>query len=176
ADQRGPAATRLARVPEDAQALTEQLAELIAIPSISADRTHAGDGGAAGEWVCGRIRAAGGKAELVDWHGQPLAIGEVRASRDAESAPTMLCYGHFDVQPPDPLELWQSEPFTLTEREGWLYARGIADDKGQLFMLLEAARRLAAAGELPLNVRFTCDGEEETGGHSLVDYLAEDER
>jgi acetylornithine deacetylase/succinyl-diaminopimelate desuccinylase-like protein len=163
-------------VPEDAQALTEQLAELIAIPSISADRTHAGDVRAAGEWVCGRIRAAGGKAELVDWHGQPLAIGEVRASRDAESAPTVLCYGHFDVQPPDPLELWQSEPFTLTERDGWLCARGIADDKGQLFMLLEAARRLAAAGELPLNVRFTCDGEEETGGHSLVDYLAEDER
>jgi acetylornithine deacetylase/succinyl-diaminopimelate desuccinylase-like protein len=163
-------------VPEDAQALTERLAELIAIPSISADKTHAGDVRAAGEWVCGRIRAAGGKAELVDWHGQPLAIGEVRASRDAESTPTVLCYGHFDVQPPDPLELWQSEPFTLTERDGWLCARGIADDKGQLFMLLEAARRLAAAGELPVHVRFPCDGEEETGGHSLVDYLAEDER
>jgi acetylornithine deacetylase/succinyl-diaminopimelate desuccinylase-like protein len=163
-------------VPEDAQALTEQLAELVAIPSISADTTRADDVRAAGEWVRDRIRAAGGEAELVDWHGHPLAIGEVRASRDADSAPTVLCYGHFDVQPPDPLELWDSPPFELHERDGWLYARGIADDKGQLFMLLEAARRLAAAGELPVNVRFTCDGEEETGGHSIVDYLAEDER
>jgi acetylornithine deacetylase/succinyl-diaminopimelate desuccinylase-like protein len=167
---------RLAAVPEDAQALTDRLAELIAIPSISADAAHAGDVRAAGEWVCERIRAAGGGAELVDWHGQPLAIGEVRASRDADAAPTVLCYGHFDVQPPDPLELWESPPFELARRDGWLYARGIADDKGQLFMLLEAARRLADAGDLPVNVRFACDGEEETGGHSVVDFLAEDER
>ena len=85
-------------------------------------------------------------------------------------------YGHFDVQPPDPLDLWDPPPFEPTERDGWLYARGIADDKGQLYMLLEAARRLAAAGELPVNVRFACDGEEETGGHSIVEFLAADER
>jgi len=158
------------------QALTEPLAELIAIPSISADPTHGGDVLAAGEWVRDRIRAGGGEAEIVRQGGKPLVIGEIRASRDADSAPTVLCYGHFDVQPPDPLELWDSEPFTLTERDGWLYGRGIADDKGQLFMLLEGATRLAAAGELPVNVRFTCDGEEETGGHSIVDYLEADER
>jgi acetylornithine deacetylase/succinyl-diaminopimelate desuccinylase-like protein len=158
------------------EALTEPLAELIAIPSISADTTHGDDVLAAGEWVRDRIRAAGGEAEIVRQGNSPLVIGEVRASRDAESAPTVLCYGHFDVQPPDPLDLWESEPFTLTERDGWLYGRGIADDKGQLFMLVEAAARLAAAGELPVNVRFTCDGEEETGGHSIVDYLAADER
>jgi acetylornithine deacetylase/succinyl-diaminopimelate desuccinylase-like protein len=163
-------------VTEDDQALRAQLAELIAIPSISADPAHAADVRAAGEWVAGRVRATGGSAELVDWHGQPLVIGEVRASHDGESAPTVLCYGHFDVQPPDPLDLWESPPFELTERDGWLYARGIADDKGQLYMLLEAARGLAAAGELPVNVRFTCDGEEETGGHSIVEFLAEDER
>jgi acetylornithine deacetylase/succinyl-diaminopimelate desuccinylase-like protein len=163
-------------VTEDDQALRDRLAELIAIPSISADPEHAGDVLAAGEWVRDRIRAAGGDAEIVRQGDAPLVIGEVRASRDAESAPTVLCYGHFDVQPPDPLELWESEPFTLTERDGWLYARGIADDKGQLYMLLEAAHRLAAAGELPVNVRFTCDGEEETGGNAIVEFLEADER
>jgi acetylornithine deacetylase/succinyl-diaminopimelate desuccinylase-like protein len=163
-------------VTEDDQALRDRLAELIAIPSISADPEHAGDVLAAGEWVRDRIRAAGGDAEIVRQGDAPLVIGEVRASRDAESAPTVLCYGHFDVQPPDPLELWESEPFTLTERDGWLYARGIADDKGQLYMLLEAARRLAEAGELPVNVRFTCDGEEETGGNAIVEFLEADER
>ncbi len=162
---------------EDDQALRAQLAELIAIPSISADPAHAADVLAAGEWVRDRVRAAaGGDAEIVRQGEAPLVIGEVRASSDADSAPTVLCYGHFDVQPPDPLDLWESEPFELTERDGWLYARGIADDKGQLFMLLEAARRLAAAGELPVNVRFTCDGEEETGGHAIVEYLEADER
>ena len=100
-------------------------------------------------------------------------IGEVPASRDAASAPTVLCYGHFDVQPPDPLDQWDSPPFELHERDGWLYARGIADDKGQLFMLLEGVRRLAEAGELPVNVLVACDGEEEVGGHSIVDWLGE---
>ena len=157
--------------------MLDQLAEFLRIPSMSADPAHAGDVRAAGEWVCERIRAAGGTAELVLWQdARPLAIGELRASEAPENAPTVLCYGHFDVQPPDPLDLWESPPFELEERDGWLYARGIADDKGQLFMLLEAARRLAADGSLPVNVRFTCDGEEEIGGHSIVDFLADDER
>jgi acetylornithine deacetylase/succinyl-diaminopimelate desuccinylase-like protein len=91
-------------------------------------------------------------------------------------APTVLCYGHFDVQPPDPLDQWESPPFELVQRDGWLYARGIADDKGQLYMLLKAAERLAVAGELPVNVRVACDGEEEIGGHSIVDWVAADER
>ncbi|HEX5799908.1 MAG TPA: M20/M25/M40 family metallo-hydrolase, partial [Gaiellaceae bacterium] len=154
----------------------DELSEILRIPSISADASRAADVQAAGEWVCGRIRAAGGTAELVDWHGRPLAVGEVRASRDADDAPTILCYGHFDVQPPEPLELWDSEPFEPTIRGEWLYARGIADDKGQLWMLLKAVQLLADAGELPVNVRFACDGEEEIGGHSIVDFLAEDER
>ena len=156
--------------------LTAPLAELIAIPSISADSSHRDDVLVAGEWVRDRIRAAGGEAEIVRQGDSPLVVGEIRASRDADGAPTVLCYGHFDVQPPDPLDLWQSEPFALTERDGWLYGRGIADDKGQLFMLLEAAARLAGSGELPVNVRFTCDGEEETGGHAIVDYLEADDR
>jgi acetylornithine deacetylase/succinyl-diaminopimelate desuccinylase-like protein len=130
----------------------------------------------AGEWVCEFLRAAGGESELVDWHGQPLAIGELRASLDADHAPTVLCYGHFDVQPPDPLELWQSPPFEPEIRGEYLYGRGVADDKGQLYLLLCGARELAQAGRLAVNVRFACDGEEETGGHSIVEFLEADER
>ncbi len=123
------------------------------------------------------VREAGGECEVVDWHGQPLAIGEMpRARDDADHAPTVLCYGHFDVQPPDPLELWESAPFEPEMRDGYLYGRGAVDDKGQLYMLLAAARELAQAGELPVNVRFCCDGEEETGGHSIVEFLEQDER
>ena len=158
------------------ETLVAELSELIAIPSISADSAHGADVQRAAEWVVARIRAAGGEAEVLDWRGSPLAIGEVRASTGAESAPTILVYAHFDVQPPDPLDLWETPPFELTERDGWLYARGIADDKAHLFMLLDAATSLAAAGELPINVRFACDGEEETGGDSIVEWLEQDER
>jgi acetylornithine deacetylase/succinyl-diaminopimelate desuccinylase-like protein len=154
----------------------DELAEFLRIPSISADAAHKADVQRAAEWVCARVREAGGECEIVDWQGQPLAIGEIRASQGAESAPTVLCYGHFDVQPPDPLELWESDPFEAEIRGDYLYGRGTVDDKGQLYMLLAAARELAQAGELPVNVRFTCDGEEETGGHSIVEYLEQDER
>src|SRR5256714_3831638 len=154
----------------------DELAELLRIPSISADAAHAGDVREAGEWGCAFIRAAGGECDLVDWHAHPLAIGELRASGDPDNAPTVLCYGHFDVQPPDPLELWETDPFQPEIRGDYLYARGSVDDKGQLYMLLSGARELARAGELPVNVRFCCDGEEESGGHSIVEFLEADER
>ncbi len=154
----------------------DELAELLRIPSISADSAHKDDVVRAGEWVCSFIREAGGECDVVDWNGQPLAIGEIRASNGADSAPTVICYGHFDVQPPDPLELWESDPFEPEIRGDYLYGRGTVDDKGQLYMLLAAARELARAGELPVNVRFCCDGEEETGGNSIVEFLAADER
>lgn len=158
------------------ESLVAGLSELIAIPSVSADPAHAADVRRAADWVSERIRSAGGEAEVVDWHGSPLAIGEVCASHAFESAPTILCYAHFDVQPPDPLERWDSSPFELTERDGWLYARGVADDKAHLFMLLAACESLAAAGELPVNVRFAFDGEEETGGESIVQWLEQNAR
>ena len=157
--------------------LRAELAELIAIPSVSADPEHAGDVEEAAEWVATRIQSAGGSAEVVPWNGgRPLVIGEVAASERPEQAPTILCYAHFDVQPPDPLELWDSPPFELAERDGWLYARGVADDKAHLFMLVEAARQLASAGELPVNVRFALDSEEEVGGQSVVEWVVADER
>ena len=154
----------------------EELAQFLRIPSISADPEHRGDVLAAGTWVRDLIRGAGGVCELVDWHGQPLAVGELAASASPDKAPTILCYGHFDVQPPDPLELWDSAPFEPEIRSDRLYCRGVADDKGQLYMLLAGARALARAGELPVNVRFACDGEEEVGGHSIVEFLQADER
>ncbi|HVU77641.1 MAG TPA: M20/M25/M40 family metallo-hydrolase [Gaiellaceae bacterium] len=154
----------------------DELAEFLRIPSISADDAHRDDVVRAAQWVCAFVRGAGGECEVVDWHGQPLAIGEIRASQNADGAPTVLCYGHFDVQPPDPLELWESPPFEPEVRGEYLYGRGTVDDKGQLYMLLAAARELARAGELPVNVRFCCDGEEETGGHSIVEFLEADER
>ncbi len=154
----------------------DELAEFLRIQSISADPARAPEVRRAGDWVCELLRNAGGKSELVDWGGHPLAIGELRASRDHENAPTVLCYGHFDVQPPDPLELWESAPFEPEIRGDYLYGRGVADDKGQLYLLLSAARELARAGQLPVNVRFACDGEEETGGHSIVEFLESDAR
>ncbi len=156
-------------------ALRDQLAEFISIPSVSADAGHAADIVAAGEWVAGHIRRTGGTAELVPWGTRPLVIGEVAASGKAESAPTVLCYAHFDVQPPDPLDLWESPPFELTQRDGRLYARGVADDKGNMFVLVEAVRELADEGALPVNVRFAFDGEEEVGGDSIEKWVDADQ-
>jgi acetylornithine deacetylase/succinyl-diaminopimelate desuccinylase-like protein len=156
--------------------LRDQLAELIAIPSVSADPAHAKDIDAAAAWVARRIEGAGGTADVVPWNGgRPLVIGELAASEKADSAPTVLCYAHFDVQPPDPLDLWDSPPFELTHRDGRLWARGVADDKGNMFLLVEAARQLAEAGQLPVNVRFAFDGEEEVGGDSIVHWLERDD-
>jgi acetylornithine deacetylase/succinyl-diaminopimelate desuccinylase-like protein len=157
------------------QAWLDELFDFLRIPSVSADPAHGADVRQAAEWVCDFVRRAGGECELVAADPQPLAVGELRASGKGD-APTVLLYGHFDVQPPDPLDSWESPPFEPEVRDGWIYARGAADDKGNLFLLLKAAELLAAEGRLPVNVRVACDGEEETGGHSIVDFLAADER
>jgi acetylornithine deacetylase/succinyl-diaminopimelate desuccinylase-like protein len=154
----------------------DELSELLRIPSVSADPAHAADVTRAAEWLAEFVRSAGGSAEVVPTSTQPLVLGDLAASNGSGSAPTVLVYGHVDVQPPDPLELWESEPFALEQRGEWLFGRGVVDDKGQLYMLARAAADLAATGELPVNVRFACDSEEETGGHQIVDYLAADER
>jgi acetylornithine deacetylase/succinyl-diaminopimelate desuccinylase-like protein len=161
-------------MPGTADPLVDELAELVAIPSVSADTARWDDVRAAGAWVRDRIERTGGTAELVATQTLPLLIGEIRASADAERAPTVLCYAHFDVQPAEPLELWESPPFALTARNGRLYGRGAADDKGNLLILCETAASLAAEGALPVNVRFAFDGEEESGGHAIVDWVAAD--
>jgi acetylornithine deacetylase/succinyl-diaminopimelate desuccinylase-like protein len=154
-----------------------ELDEFLRIPSVSADSTHADDVRRACEWVCDFVRRSGGTADIVPGSTTiPLAVGEIPASGNAKDAPTVMIYGHFDVQPPEPLEEWVNPPFEPTVRDGRLYARGAADDKGQLYAQLRAAAELAAAGALPVNVRVVSDGEEEIGGHSIVDFLDEDER
>src|SRR5437879_4208766 len=154
----------------------DELREFIAIPSVSADPAHQDDLRRAAEWVRDFVKRAGGEAELVPRGTRDLVIGDIPASTNGAGAPTVLVYGHFDVQPPAPLELWESPPFELEERDGWFYARGIADDKGQLYTLLKAAELLRAEGALPVNIRVACDGEEEIGGHSIVEFLEEDDR
>jgi acetylornithine deacetylase/succinyl-diaminopimelate desuccinylase-like protein len=154
----------------------EELREFIAIPSVSADPAHADDVRRAGEWVRDFVKRAGGEAELVRQGEGEIVVGDLPANANGSAAPTVLIYGHFDVQPPAPLELWESPPFELDEREGWYYARGIADDKGQLYTLLKAAELLRQEGALPVNLRIACDGEEEIGGHTIVDFIREDER
>lgn len=154
----------------------EELSEWLRIPSVSADPAHAGDVRRAGEWLCEFVRGGGGEAALVETDAQPLAVGELRASSGADAAPTVLLYGHFDVQPPAPLDLWDSPPFEPEIRDGYLYCRGAVDDKGNAYLVLKAARILAEEGALAVNVRVAFDGEEEIGGHSIVDFLAADER
>jgi acetylornithine deacetylase/succinyl-diaminopimelate desuccinylase-like protein len=155
----------------------DELARLhafLAIPSISAHADRAEDMAAAAEWVADEIRRAGGNAAIRHAGGHPLVVGEVPASAGAARAPRVLIYGHYDVQPPGPEELWTSPPFAPVERDGNLYARGASDDKGNLFMLIAAVQRLAAEGRLPVRAAFVIDGEEESGGTSAVDFLAAD--
>jgi acetylornithine deacetylase/succinyl-diaminopimelate desuccinylase-like protein len=155
----------------------DELDGFLRIPSVSADSAHAADVVAAGEWVCDFVRRAGGSCELVPTSGHPLAAGEIPASpaHRGPATPTVLVYGHVDVQPAGELEEWDSPPFEPAVRDGWLYARGSADDKGNLYMLLKAAALLAAEGALPVNVRVACDGEEEIGGSSIVEFLRRDD-
>ena len=153
-----------------------ELRDFIAIPSVSADPAHQDDLRRAAEWVRDFVKGTGGEAELVPKGTRDLVIGDIPANANGADAPTVMIYGHFDVQPPAPLDLWESPPFELDERDGWYYARGIADDKGQLYTLLKAAELLRADNALPVNIRVACDGEEEIGGHSIVEFLEEDER
>jgi acetylornithine deacetylase/succinyl-diaminopimelate desuccinylase-like protein len=152
-----------------------ELSEFLRIPSVSADPAYADEVRAAGEWICDFVRRAGGTCELVATRRHPLVVGEIPAST-GDPAPTVLVYGHFDVQPAGAERLWVSPPFEPTVRDGWLYGRGAADDKGNLYLLLKAVESLAAEGRLPVNIRVACDGEEEIVGTSIVEFLEEDER
>ena len=150
-----------------------ELSEFLRIPSVSADAARADAVRQAAEWVAAYVLRVGGTAEvLADGR---LVAAEIPASH-ARDAPTVLAYGHYDVQPPDPLELWHSDPFEASVRGEWLYARGVADDKGQLWMQLKAAEELAREGTLPVNLRFVCDGEEESAGDEIAHFLERDAR
>jgi len=148
----------------------EDLISFLRIPSISALPEHAADVRRAAEFVRDWLSQAGlTNARLMEGNGNPLVLAEWS---DVPGKPTLLLYGHYDVQPPDPLEEWISPPFEPVVRNGNLYARGAADDKGQLFILMEAvARILRERGTLPVNVKFLIEGEEESGGEHLEHYV-----
>jgi acetylornithine deacetylase/succinyl-diaminopimelate desuccinylase-like protein len=159
-----------------ADPLLDELFDWLRIPSISTGGGDPADLQRAAEWAAAKVRDAGGEAELVTIDGgNPLVVGELRAST-GEDAPTVLIYGHYDVQGAEPLDLWTSPPFTPEIRDGRVFARGAADDKGNFLPLLHAACELAKAGELPVHVRVAVEGEEEAGGESISAWLAADER
>jgi acetylornithine deacetylase/succinyl-diaminopimelate desuccinylase-like protein len=148
----------------------EELFEFLRIPSVSADSRHRDDTRAACEWVVDRLERAGLEAGLMETGGHPVALGEWRGA--GPDAPTLLIYGHYDVQPPEPLDLWTSPPFEPEIRDGRIYARGAADDKGQLFLHLKALEMLLARhGRLPVNVIVLAEGEEEIGSPSLLPFI-----
>lgn len=150
----------------------QRLLALLRIPSISASPDHAGHMVAAAEMVADEVRRAGGTAQVTVTSGHPLVVGEVPPSDDRPDAPVVTIYGHYDVQPPGDLQLWTSPPFEPQVRDGNVYARGASDDKGNMFMLLVALQRLRAQGGLAVRARVLIDGEEESGGHSAVDWVA----
>ena len=155
--------------------LLEELTDWLRIPSISTGGGDPADIARACEWVCERVRAAGGECEpvVVD-DGNPIAVGELRANRD--HAPTVLIYGHYDVQAIGNPDEWDSPPFEPEVRDGRIYARGACDDKGNFLPLLHVACELACAGELPVNVRVVVEGEEEAGGEAVAQWLRSDRR
>ncbi|MFL5883745.1 MAG: M20/M25/M40 family metallo-hydrolase [Thermoleophilaceae bacterium] len=155
--------------------LLDEVVELVRIPSVS---TGGGDPDAlrrAAGWLAERIDAAGGEPRLVETGGNPLVVGELRCSRGGD-APTVLIYGHYDVQGPGPLELWESDPFEPEVRDGRLYGRGTSDDKGNFMPLLLVACELARTGQLPVNVRVLVEGEEEAGSLHVNEWILADER
>jgi acetylornithine deacetylase/succinyl-diaminopimelate desuccinylase-like protein len=149
----------------------EELKELLRIPSISTSPEHKRDTHRAAEYCVDKLAAAGlENIELIETERHPLVYADWL---HAPGKPTVLCYGHFDVQPPDPLELWESPPFEPAERNGNVYARGSADDKGQMFSHIKALEALRAVhGKLPVNVKILLEGEEEVGGISVAEYVA----
>jgi len=148
----------------------DELFDFLRIPSVSTSSRHRDDTRRAGRWVVEAMERAGLEAELMDTPGHPVALGEWRGA--GPDAPTLLIYGHYDVQPPEPLELWTSPPFEPEVRDGRIYARGSADDKGQLFLHLKALELLLAdGGELPVNVVVLAEGEEEIGSPNLLPFV-----
>ncbi len=148
----------------------EELCELLRIPSVSTDPAYRSDIDRAAQWVVERFRTLGLDAKLVTSGGHPLVLAE---SPRVDGAPTVLVYGHYDVQPAEPLELWKSPPFEPTRRDGNLYARGATDDKGQMLThVFSAEAWLRVHGRLPVNLKYVIEGEEEVGSAALQEFLA----
>ena len=147
-----------------------ELEDLLRIPSVSTDSAYAEHVQKAADWLADRLDAAGmDHAAVIETDSHPLVFAEHHVSDDA---PTVLVYGHYDVQPPDPLDEWDSDPFEPTRRNGTIYARGACDDKGQMFMHVKAAEAyLQGEGDPPVNLKYLIEGEEETGSMAVTDFV-----
>jgi len=158
-------------IEEKKEAWLSELSDFLRIPSISTDPEHTPDVKRGAQFAADALKRAGIEhVEVIETGGHPLVYGEAITR---EGAPTVLCYGHYDVQPPDPLEEWKSPPFEPSVHDNNIYARGAADDKGQVMIQLKAveALRATSGGQLPVNLKFIFEGEEETGGHAIEAYV-----
>jgi acetylornithine deacetylase/succinyl-diaminopimelate desuccinylase-like protein len=151
--------------------LLDELTDFLRIPSVSTLPEHKDDVARAAQFVAESLKRAGlENVEVIPTGKHPLVYADWL---HAPNKPTVLCYGHYDVQPPDPLELWKTPPFEPTIRDGNIYARGACDDKGQMYMHVKAVEALGAVhrGKLPVNCKFLIEGEEEVGGESISKYV-----
>lgn len=154
---------------EQSDKFENDLFELLRIPSISADPQHRPDVRRAATWVADQFNRIQLKAELLETAGNPIVYAETAA---VPGAPIVLVYGHYDVQPPDPLDLWISPPFEPTIRDGNVYARGATDDKGQLLTHIKSAQAwLETAGQIPVQIKYLVEGEEEVGSDNLTPFI-----
>ena len=164
------ASAAVAYARENSARFLDELKTLLRIPSVSTLPEHQKDVEAAAEWVAAELRRIGMEhVEVIRGEGHPLVYADWLK---APGKPTCLCYAHYDVQPPDPLDEWVTPPFEPTERNGNLYARGAVDDKGQLYSQVKALESLLSAdGKLPINVRVIYEGEEEVGGERIANFV-----
>jgi len=154
---------------ENRSRFEDELCELLRIASVSADSRHKEDVRRAADWVAGQFRSLGFATEIVPTAGHPIVFAQ---SPHVAGAPTVLVYGHYDVQPPDPLGEWTSPPFEPTRRNGNLYARGATDDKGQMLTHVKSAEAwIKTAGKLPINLKYLIEGEEEVGSENIYAFL-----
>jgi acetylornithine deacetylase/succinyl-diaminopimelate desuccinylase-like protein len=153
---------------------TNELLDFLRIPSVSADSKYKKDVERASEWVKAALLKAGAdKVEITPTKLHPIVYGEKIVDK---KLPTILAYGHYDVQPPDPLNLWTSPPFEPVIKDGKIYARGSCDDKGQVYMHIKALEMLLSLGKLPCNIKFLIEGEEEVGSVSLGEYVKKNKK
>lgn len=158
-------------VSENKQRFLDELFELLRFPSVSADPKYKGDMIKTAEFVADKLKAAGAEnVEICPTAGYPIVYGEKIVDT---SMPTVLVYGHYDVQPPDPLDLWKTPPFEPTIRDEKIYARGACDDKGQFYMHVKAFELMMETGTLPCNIKFMIEGEEEVGSSNLGIFVGE---
>ena len=155
---------------QNRQRFLDELEEYLKIPSVSTDPEHKADIESAAQWTAGQLRSLGmNNVRVYPTDGHPAVYGEYLQA--GESVPTLLVYGHYDVQPPDPLDLWKSGPFDPEVRGENLYARGASDMKGQVMAALKALEAVNSAAELPINLKFLIEGEEEIGSPSLKNFI-----